>query len=226
MTIKLRQKLHVWIVAVGICSFGVLAEGTPACELATSVIDATPSEIAKFFENEQKTVVTFVGYSGAEYENKTEMLERASNILDEFDPSKALVNIGATPEGIGAIYNLAKKKKFITTGIVSTQAKEYDAKLSDCVDYVFYVEDATWGGFLANGDRLSPTSKAMVENSDVMIGFGGGEVARDELVAAKRSGKAVRFIPADMNHHKAREKAQKRNLPEPKYFSGAADEIF
>ena len=47
----------------------------------------------------------------------------------------------------------------------------------------------------------------MVENSDIIVDIGGGEVARDELVAAKRLGKKVRFIPADMNHHKARESA-------------------
>lgn len=55
----------------------------------------------------------------------------------------------------------------------------------------------------------------MVENSDVLIGIGGGEVSRDELRAAKRSGKMVRFFPADMNQQQAREKAKKKGLPEP-----------
>jgi hypothetical protein len=121
---------------------------------------------------------------------------------------------------------LAKDKGFITTGIVSTQAKKYDSKLSTCVDYIFYVEDATWGGFIEGGDRLSPTSTAMVEKSDILIGIGGGEVARDELIAAERLGKEVRFIPADMNHQRAREKAKKKGLPAPTNFSGAADEVF
>jgi hypothetical protein len=40
----------------------------------------------------------------------------------------------------------------------------------------------------------------MVENSDIIIGIGGGEV-RDELV--RRCLEKVRFIPADMNHQKA-----------------------
>ena len=114
----------------------------------------------------------------------------------------------------------------MTTGIVSTQAKEYDVKLSSCVDYVFYVKDATWGGFMEGGNRLSPTSMAMVESSDVFIGIGGGEVARDELITAKRFGKEVRFIPADMNHQKARKKAKKKGLPDPTNFGGAADEVF
>ena len=62
------------------------------------------------------------------------------------------------------------------------------------------MEDATWGGLVEGGDRLSPTSTAMVENSDIMIGIGGDEIGRDELMAAKRLGKEVRFSPADMNH--------------------------
>jgi shikimate kinase len=66
----------------------------------------------------------------------------------------------------------------------------------------------------------------MVENSDVMIAIGGGEVARDELTAAKRSGKRVEFIPADMNHQVAREKAQKKGQPPPTDFRGAAATAF
>ena len=169
--------------------------------IVKQVKDATIDEIKSFFESEKKDVVTFVGYSGSEYEDKAAMLEKAGRILDEFDSSRMIVNIGATPEGIGAVYELAKRRGFITTGIVSTQAKEYNAELSPCVDYVFYVEDATWGGFIEGGDRLSPTSTAMVKNSDMLIGIGGGEVARDELMAAILSGKEVRFIPAEpMNH--------------------------
>ena len=226
MRVKSLQVLQAWFIAVGICSLSISSASIAACELATTVKDAAPGEIKTFFESEKKAVVTFVGYSGAEYEDKAALLEKAESVLDEFDSSKTLVNIGATPEGIGAIYELAKNKGFITTGIVSTQAKEYDAKLSTCVNYVFYVEDATWGGFIEGSDRLSPTSTAMVENSDILIGIGGGSVARDELTAAKRLGKEVRFIPADMNHHKAREKAKKKGLSAPTSFGGTADEVF
>jgi hypothetical protein len=88
------------------------------------------------------------------------------------------------------------------------------------------VEDETWGGFVKETKDLSPTSKAIVESSDILIGIGGGEVARDELVAAKRLGKKVRFYPADMNHRKARESAKKKKLPEPTDFRGAAGAAF
>jgi hypothetical protein len=162
-----------------------------------------------------------VGYSGAGYEDEASMLQQAERILGEFDPKSTIVNIGATAEGIGAIYEVAKRKGFVTAGIVSAQAKQYKVVLSPHVDYVFYVEDATWGGLLKGTMRLSPTSEAIIENSDIMVGIGGGEIARDELIAARGSGKKVRFIPADMNHQKARESARGKGLPEPTDFRGA-----
>jgi len=187
---------------------------------------ATVEEIAAFFKGKQKAVLTFVGYSGAGYEDEVSMLKQAERVLGEYDPAKTIVNIGATPEGIGAVYELARRKGFFTTGIVSSQAKQYKVKLSPYVDQAFYVEDSTWGGLVPGTEELSPTSKAMVENSDVVIGIGGGEVARDELLAARRLGKKVYFIPADMNHQKARESARKKKLPEPTDFRGAANAAF
>lgn len=226
MKSMLHQSVQLRRIAIGASFVWFISFGAAACELATTITDATTEDIRVFFSGLKKDVVTFVGYSGAEYEDKTLMLEKAGRVLDEFDASETIVNIGATPEGIGAVYELAKRRGFVTTGILSTQAKKYNAPLSPCVDYVFYVEDATWGGFIDGSDRLSPTSTAMVENSDLLIGIGGGEVGRDELMAAKRSGKEVRFIPADMNHQKAIEKAQKKGLPMPTRFGGAAGDVF
>ena len=136
-------------------------------------------------------------------------------------PEETIVNIGATAEGIGAVYRLAKEKGFVTSGIVSTQARENKVPLSPCVDIVFFVKDSTWGGVLPGTDKLSPTSRAIMESSDVLVAIGGGEVARDELTAAKRSGKRVHFIPADMNHQVAREKAMKKGQPADERFFAA-----
>jgi hypothetical protein len=187
---------------------------------------ATLDEIAAFFKSKQKMVVTFVGYSAVGYEDKTSMLKEAERVLEEFDPAKTIVNIGATPDGIGAVYEVAKHKGFLTTGILSIQAKKDNVTVSPYVDHTFYVEDQAWGGFLAGTQELSPTSKAMVKNSDVVIGIGGGEVARDELIGAKLLGKQIRFIRADMDHQKARERARQKKLPEPTDFRGAASSVF
>jgi len=207
-------------------TLSVLATRGVALGQTTTTKIATIEDIRAFFKNKQKTVLTFVGYSGAGYEDEAAMRKQTERVLGEYDPAKTIVNIGATPDGIGAIYEIAKRKGFVTTGIVSSQARKYSTKLSPYVDHAFYVEDTTWGGFVSGTKELSPTSKAMVENSDIIIGIGGGEVARDELVAAQRLGKKVRFYPADMNHRKARESAKKKKLPEPTDFRGAAGAAF
>ena len=198
------------------------AQKAPGCDPPSTIREAAPEEIRAFFKGKGLQVLTFLGYSGAGYENMELMIEQATRVLEQFDPEKTMVNIGATPEGIGAVYEVAKRKGFTTSGIVSTQAKAANVTLSPCVDIVFYVPDATWGGFLPGAETLSPTSTAMVENSDVVIAIGGGEVARDELTAAKRAGKRVQFISADMNHRIALEKALKKGQPAPTDFRGAA----
>ena len=188
------------------------------------VHEATVREVRDFFTAQKRRVVTFLGYSGAGYEDEPGMLHMAEAVLDDLDPAATIVNIGATAEGIGAVYPLAKRKGFVTTGIVSSQAPATGTPLSPDVDHVFVVADATWGGLVPGTDRLSPTSQAMVENSDVLVAIGGGDVARDELRAARALGKAVRFVPADMNHRVATEKARRKGQPPPRDFGGTAGE--
>jgi len=182
----------------------------------------SPREIAEFFARTGKFVLTFTGYSGSGYENEEAMLDTAEQVLAQFDPEDTLVNIGATPDGIGAVYVLAKQEGFDTVGIVSTQALKYDAAPSPCVDHVFYVEDEFWGGFIPGTERLSATSALMVEVSDLIIGIGGGEATRDELTAARDAGKPVQFFAADMHRQRAIDRAVRTGSPVPTDFRGAA----
>lgn len=214
-------------LALYLCVFFMMSTDAAAgCNPSAAGREATPEEVRAFFRGKGMAVLTFLGYSGAGYEDESAMLERASSILDRFDPNRTIVNGGATAEGIGAVYRVAKEKGFATSGIVSTQARDNDVPLSPCVDVVFFVRDETWGGVLPGSDRLSPTSTAMVEASDVLVAIGGGEIARDELAAAQRSGKRVEFIPADMNHRIARDKARQKGQPPPTDFRGAAAGLF
>jgi hypothetical protein len=184
--------------------------------------DATADDIADFFARQGKTVVTFLGYAAAEYEDPEAMLRHAAGVLDELDPHTTIVNIGATARGIGAVYELAKQRGFATSGIVSALARRAQAPLSPFVDYVFFVDDASWGGVMPGSDRLSPTSAAIVRASDSLVAIGGGSIARDELAAAHRAGKPLRFIAADMNHRLARERAARKDAAAPTDFRGAA----
>ena len=192
-----------------------------ACQPPTMTREATPDEIRTYFKAQGKSVLTLLGYSGTGYEDKAALLAHVTEVLDGADPTRTILNIGATLDGIGVVYEIAKKKGFTTSGIVSTQARESKATLSPCVDVVFFVKDELWGGFIEGTTRLSPTSTAMVEVSDRVVAIGGGDVARDEFIAAKRAAKDVKFIPADMNHAIARERAMKRGEPAPTDFRGA-----
>jgi len=184
--------------------------------------EADPAAVRAYFAGKELRVLTFLGYSGAGYEDPAAMLDHARRVLERYDPKATIVNCGATAEGIGAVYALAKAKGFPTAGIVSTKALIERVPLSPDVDRVFFVPDPTWGGFLKGTALLSPTSQAMVENSDVLVAIGGGDVARDEMIAAQRSGKPVEFIPADLNHRQALDKARRESLPAPTDFGGTA----
>ena len=186
----------------------------------------TPEEVIAFFRSQGKTVLTFYGYSGMGYEDEKGMLQVAKEVLSRYSPKTTLVNIGATSVGIGAVYPLAKSMGFITTGIVSTQALEFLEDISDAVDHVCFVTDEQWGGKLPNSDQLSPTSKAMVECSDILVGIGGGGISLDEMLAGKVQGKPVYSYPADMNHAVAIRHAKRMGLPPPDSFDRGTHEVF
>ena len=195
-----------------------------ACSGPAEIREARPLAVKAYVLATGKAVLSFAGYSGAEYEDPKAMLSHAERALASRRPADTLVNIGATMVGIGAVYELAKRKGFTTVGIVSIQARDEKSELSPCVDLVFYVPDAQWGGTLPGTDRLSPTSQAIVEVSEAYVAIGGGDVTRDEALALQRAGRPVTFIPADLNHRIASDKARKANRPEPADFRGSAHE--
>lgn len=187
--------------------------------------DMTPPETQDFFKGLRKKVISFFGYSDR-YQDEEAMLNIAKGVLAEYSPGTWLLNAGATRGGIGAAYPIAKALGFITTGIVSSQVLQDLDEISEAVDYVCIVRDNQWGGKLSGSNLLSPTSQAMVACSDVLIGIGGGEISRDEMVAGEAQGKPVRFYPAEINHEHMIRRALSKGLPEPQSFRGAAHEVF
>lgn len=188
--------------------------------------EMTPDEALAFFKSQGKTVLTFFGYSGNQYENVDGMLNVADRVMFQHSPEHTLINIGATEAGIGAIYRMAKSKGFMTTGIVSEMALKYPDDISEAVDFVCFIKDTQWGGKMKDSNELSPTSKAMVLCSDILIGIGGGEVSRDEMLVGKEMGKSVRFYPAEANHEATIRRATKLGQPKPESFWGAAHDVF
>jgi len=186
----------------------------------------TAEEVIAFFLRQRKTVLTFYGYSGMGYEDEKAMLAIARKVLSRYSPETTLVNIGVTSVGIGAVYPLAKSMGFTTTGIVTNQALDHPAGISEAVDHISFVADKQWGGNLPYSDQLSPTSKAMVECSDILVGIGGGGISEAEMLAGKAQGKPVYFYPADMNHTRAFQRAKKMGLPPPESFDSGNPDLF
>lgn len=183
-----------------------------------------PEEAVSFIKGLGKTMLTFYGFSGLGYEDEKEMLGVARDVLSKYSPETTLVNIGASSTGIGAIYPLAKSLGFTTAGIISTKALEYLEEISEAVDHICFIEDNQWGGKLANSNELSPTSRAMVECSDILVGIGGGAISLDEMLAGQAQGKEILYFAADMNHERAKRQAEKKGLPPPQSFKGDAHE--
>lgn len=202
---------------LALCSVMPLSAGAAS----PSQVDEGEAALRAWVQQQGRQVLSFVGYSGAGYEDPEAMLAIARRVLDGVDPARTVVAAGATAEGIGAVYALARRRGFVTLGIVSSLARDEAVPLSHCVDRVFYIPDTTWGGRLPEGG-LAPTSAALVGVSDSLVGIGGGEIARDELLAARAAGKAVSFFQADMRHQAARDKAAARGQPAPQDFRGAA----
>ena len=187
--------------------------------------DMTPEEAIRFFKSRNKAVLTFYGYS-VEYQYKQAMLNIVREFLSEYSTQNTLVNIGVTVGGLGAAYPLIKSMGFETAGIVSSNAIEHPGAISDAVDHICFIKDNQWGGKLPNSTELSPTSKAMVACSDILVAIGGNDVSRDELLEGQAQGKPVYYYPAEMDHKTAIQRAKDQGLPVPESFMGSVHDIF
>ena len=169
-----------WTIGgVMLAAFGLAphAGKPPACASPRVHDASTPAQVRAFFTTRHQTVVTFLGYSGAEYEDPAALVRHATAILDRLDPKRTIVNIGATRDGVGALYDPAKKKGFATSGIVSSQARDGPAALA---------RPTTCSSSMMRGGAVLAGMKAAGAGvgrdggvSDRLVAFGGGEVTRD-----------------------------------------------
>lgn len=185
----------------------------------------TPEETSAFFTSQGKTVLTFFGFMVG-YENEDQMKKIVQEVLSKHSPATTLVNDGATKWSLGEMYPLAKSMGFTTAGIVSRNILDDPTDISPYCDYICFIDDDLWGGKLPDSNELSPTSKAMVDCSDILIAIGGGEICRDELLAGKKQGKPIQYFPAEINHEAAIRRAKYLGAPPPESFMGAVHDAF
>ena len=73
-----KFKWHIGLcVSLLAMLFVRIAQG---CDQPQTISEATPKKIHSFFKGKKMKVLTFLGYSAAEYENKAEMLKHAARV--------------------------------------------------------------------------------------------------------------------------------------------------
>jgi len=151
-----------------------------------------------------KKVYTFFGYSALGYEDIDTVRRVVRKELEQLNKEEYVIAVGATEEGIGFVYEIAKELGFLTIGIVSTQALSYSGKFSEDVDRIYIINDDYWGGFIPGTKKLAETTKAFLGVSAIVSAYGGGENTAVMLQEAKKLSIPVIFTEAEMNHEKAR----------------------
>ena len=91
----------------------------------------------------------------------------ARGVLARHDPKTTLVNIGGTADGIGAVYTLAKKLGFETTGILSERGLRYPETLSPAVDHLCIMQDEQYGGTLPGTHHFYITFKTRMPGVEI-----------------------------------------------------------
>lgn len=167
----------------------------------------SPDEAVAQIQKIGKKVYTLFGYADLEYENKPEVMAQIELELRALDPATTIINIGATEEGIGAAYEVAKKLGFETMGVVSNRALNYNGKFSSDVDRIYIINDVLrlWGGYIPGTKDAAPVSTVFLRVSNTISAYGGGEhTAMVMREAVRRGGIDVKFTPAEMSHKKAK----------------------
>src|SRR3989344_5747497 len=107
---------------------GINEEGEESTQHATDPIFA--DDAVAQIKALGKKVYTLFGYSALDYEEKDKVFAQIKAELEKLDREEYVISIGATEDGIGGMYEIAKKLGFKTIGIVSTQALTYSGRFS------------------------------------------------------------------------------------------------
>jgi len=168
--------------------------------------------VKKFFAAAGKHVIYFAGYGELGYQDVNCVRRTALHVLTELAAPSVLVHCGTLlrsdgNDGIAEVYAVAKELGFETAGIHPSVARRFSSthRVSPYCDHVFFVSDDTWGGFRQGTTIPSQTLSVHLAVSDEIIVIGGGKHAADEMRAFMAIGKAVQYVPAEMNHATTRE---------------------
>lgn len=136
-------------------------------------------------ELENKRVIVFGGFSGLGYEDedalKMRIKDRIELDINKYGKENVAVVAGATSDGIGVCYEIAKSLGVSTYGIVSEAGKKYGS--DKYCDKTVFIEDPnnTWQVLDSNGSSYMVD---IAKNNGTLVYFGGGDVAVSEIKEA------------------------------------------
>ncbi len=200
---------------------GVLVNEGENEKVGSYATDPLPvKEVIKEIYRLGKKILLFSGYSELGYENPKVFDAVVREKLSKLDPAEYAVCIGATEEGIGKAYGVAKEMGFETIGIVSTLALSSIGHFSKDCDRIYIVNDDQWGGYIPGTDHAAPTTRAFLESADILCAIGGGlnTAALLEIATIQYPDLKISFTPADMDH----DKAKRRRITD---FAGPASKV-
>lgn len=157
-------------------------------------LDPVKVEIDKKIEN--KFVLVFSGFSGMGYEDTEKLQEyitkEIKQKIDEHGSHNLLIVAGATPDGIGCVYDIAKKLGVSTLGIVSQQAAT-NSLAKNC-DSVIQIKDPdnSWKVLDNSGDSYMVY---VASKYGCFFAFAGGSVTFSELNEAVDKGIKTKIFP-------------------------------
>ena len=189
-------------------------------------------EVRQFFKSQAKYVISFAGFGELGYQDDGVVEPIVNEVLRFWRPGELIVNSGTLLrvgglDGIARVHEIADIAGVLTSGIHPGVALNFAAThlVSPFERHAFFVDDSTWGGFIDPEGGLSSTLEVTLEVSDELVVVGGGKHAADELAAFIRSGKKVRYFPAEMNHRAAEDWCARSGVSITDY-RGAAREVW
>jgi hypothetical protein len=162
--------------------------------------------VREFFRRSGKHVIEFAGFGELGYDEPGIVEQVARRVLEPWQADDVLVacstllRVGGQ-DGVAGVYPVARRLGIETVGIHPSVALGFSAThpVSPWCQHAFFVEDASWGGFVEGTRELSPSLRLLIEVSDELVVIGGGKHAADELQAFQAHGKRVSYFPARMN---------------------------
>lgn len=143
-----------------------------------------------------KFVLVFGGFSGMGYKDpeklQVHIQKEIKRHIDQHGVHNLLIVAGATPDGIGCVYDIAKNLGVNTLGIVSQQAST-NSLAKNC-DNVIQIKDPDNSWKVPDDSGDSYVVYAASKNG-CFLAFGGGSVTSSELEEATRKEIETKVFP-------------------------------